>query len=193
MKHLSLWALILCLFGTSKGLAETNDDPNGWYGFFSKTELSKKYSWWTETQLRYNFDAQTMGQTLVRTGLLRSIGRSELGLLYAYIETGEVQEHRLAFQHAMNYGGVFDRFSHRIRYEFRSLEVGGSISDRFRYLLRYAGPKVFTNSSLVVWDEIFLNVDSNQNDQIDHLDRNRFFLGFRIPVKNLSLEVGYLN
>ncbi len=178
-------------------LGQTNDDTNIWYGFFNKTKLSNKISCWTETQLRYNLDTDRMGQTLVRTGLLAPVEgseyNSEFGLLYAFIHTELQKEHRIAFQHSMSYGGFLKGFSHRIRYEFRSLEDLGGISDRFRYLVRYNGPKVFGGTKLVLWDEIFLNVDESASDDYDHLDRNRFFLGLRVPLENTNLEIGYLN
>ncbi len=196
MKNLFLLIVYIFFLWPSLLFATTNNQTMGWYGFFNKTELTDNYSWWTETQLRYNFDDKAMGQTLVRTGLLRELeGRhkSQVGLLFAYIHTGLLKEHRFAFQHAMAYGGFMKSFSHRIRYELRSLEDQGSISNRFRYLLRYSGPQVFEGTKLIFWDEVFLNIDDNDNDYIDHLDRNRFFVGFRKNIAKLSLEFGYLN
>lgn len=197
MKYLLPWALLLIAFGPQKGAAQTNNDFNVWYGFFNKTTLSETMSWWTETQLRYNVDEEEMGQTLVRTGLLLSIDdsdyKNQLGFLYAYIQSGLSKEHRMTLQHTMTYGGSFTSFSHRMRYEFRTLEQGGAPSNRFRYLIRYAGPNLCVNSSLVLWDEIFLNTEKGLNDDVDHLDRNRFFLGFRVPMERLAMEIGYLN
>ena len=185
------------LISPMTSLATTNNDTNGWYGFFNKSNIQGNFSWWTETQLRYNMDAEEMGQTLVRTGLLMAIDgsqyKSEFGLLYGYINTGLVKEHRFALQHSMAYLGFLEGFSHRIRYEFRTLEQGGAPSNRFRYLLRYQGPEICSNSKLVIWDEVFLNTEEGNTDETAHLDRNRFFAGLRIPFENMNMEVGYLN
>lgn len=192
------WGLVtglMALSATTK--AALNEDPFLWYGFFGKSEVGQGYSWWTETQLRHNMESAQMGQTLVRTGLLKaipdSLHKSEVGLLYAFIQTGLTKEHRLALQHSMSYLGAFTGLSHRLRYEFRSLEGLPRLSDRIRVLLRYSGQSRSLLGQFVLWDEIFLNVSSQPTDAIDRLDRNRFFIGFRRPVGTFQLEYGYLN
>ena len=198
----------ICLMLPANIYAETEEDDNVWYGFFGKTKLSESVSWWTETQLRFNLDESEMDQALIRTGALFPMADSEtkqeFGLLYAYIQgglsdslqdrpVGADKEHRIAFQHSMYFLGLFENFSHRIRYEYRKLEAGSELSDRFRYLGRYNGPALSENLSLVVWDEIFLNTETNDNDEIDNLDRNRFFVGLRNGHAEYDFEFGYLN
>lgn len=171
--------------------AETSRDA--WLGYFKKTKLTENYSMWTETQLRYNLESSEMDQTLIRGGLLRKIGQTnqEIGLLYAYIRTGDFsKEHRLALQHTMNYS---KSFSHRIRFEYRTLEDNPPLSERFRYLVRYQASKNWSLGTPVVWNEVFVNVDKSNNDDIDHIDRNRLFIGLRKKFENLDFEFGYLN
>lgn len=171
--------------------AETSQDT--WLGYFKKTNLNQNYSIWTETQLRYNLENSEMDQTLIRGGLLKKIGETsqEIGLLYAYIRTGDFsKEHRLALQHTMKYS--LD-FSHRIRFEYRGVEDSEPLSERLRYLLRYEHQNNFFLGSLVVWNEIFLNIDKFDNDRINHIDRNRAFVGFKNKFNNFDFEFGYLN
>lgn len=65
-------------------------DQNGmWVGTFAKKAIALQYSLWAEAQMRYSFDQGGMGQTLYRTGALKSLNPShELGLLYGFVQAG---------------------------------------------------------------------------------------------------------
>lgn len=172
----------------------TNTTNDYWYGFFNKQKINEDYSWWTEGQLRYDLDSQRMQQTLYRTGLLRQLKNSEVGLLYAFIESGENKEHRLAFQHAKGHG-TFSGFnlSHRMRLEFRSREDADNLAERFRYLLRGQGNLTKSLDS-VIWNELFLNLRDGTDTGPTLVERNRFFLGIRKNISDsFDMEIGYLN
>lgn len=185
------------IFLTLPFLAFGADNSNDfWFGTFSTKPITKKYSLWTEAQLRFDLDQNQMQQTLYRTGLLYSLNNTQsIGLLYAFIQTGNLSEHRLAVQHTMFFGNYLGgKLSHRLRLEARRFEDLGFGAERLRYLIRYEGN---TTSHLkpLVWDELFLNSRKEELTGNKYIDRNRLFLGFRKNFKESStaIEFGYLN
>jgi len=189
--------LIFLVFLFSFNLFATQTSKDIWYGYFNKIKLSDKSSWWTEAQLRYDLDTQRKQQTLLRTGYLYSFNKNhELGLLYAFIETGVNREHRLAIQHVQKYGSLGQfKVSHRARLEHRSIEDGENLTERLRYLIRFQKEKITPHSwTPVVWNETFVNLSREVSTGNRHIDRNRLFLGYRYDYsKDLNVEVGYLN
>lgn len=174
----------------------TENSNDFWFGTFSTKPITKKYSLWTEAQLRFDLDQNQMQQTLYRTGLLYSLNNTQnIGLLYAFIQTGSLNEHRLAFQHTMFFGNYLGgRLSHRLRLEARRFEDLGFGAERLRYLLRYEA-NTEDNLKPLIWDELFINSRKEELTGNKYIDRNRLFLGFRKNFKenNTALEFGYLN
>lgn len=193
MKFSILCSLALFLFSIR---AYAADDQNGaWFGTFTNKELSKTSSFWAETQLRFGLEENETQQILFRAGFLKRLSdRQGLGLLYGYIETGEVSEHRLALQHTYKYGSVIGlNASHRIRLESRRFENSGFGSERFRYLIRFQ-KQTESNLKFVLWDEAFVHLRDNSITGNESFDRNRLFIGFRLKAKaETNLEFGYLN
>ncbi len=98
------------------GLAfATESSKDIWYGFFNESTINETFSWWTETQLRHDLDISQLQQTLVRTGpLMKLTSNAKAGFLYAYINSDQLKEHRLALQHTMTYGEYWQSvFSHQ--------------------------------------------------------------------------------
>ncbi len=166
-----------------------------WLGTFMKSGLNEKLALWAEAQMRFDLDDGEMQQTLFRTGLLiQAAPHHSLGLLYGYIETGDKSEHRIALQHGMKYGSVGSAsFSHRLRLEGRTFENIGFGAARLRYLLRIQGNP---DKSIipVVWNEAFINAKKNSRTGDVHFERNRIFVGARLPLDSgQAAEIGYLN
>lgn len=184
----------ITLILAAPSFASTDVSRDFWLGTFNKVKLTSKSFLWSETQLRYNVEDSEMGQTLIRGGLLRKIGKKnqEVGLLYAFIQSGVNKEHRLALQHTMRYSESVN-LSHRVRLEYRALENQKPLDERFRYLFRYQSLKKRGLGLPVIWDEVFVNLDKKPNDKIDYLDRNRLFIGFRSKFEEFNFEYGYLN
>ena len=109
------------------------------WNIHEKKNLSERFSFWSETQLRYSYSDGATAQVLVRMGVLDQINPThELGYLYGFIQSGNSKEHRLALQHSMAYLNSSDsKLSHRIRLEARFIEDVSSDASRFRYLLRF--------------------------------------------------------
>lgn len=188
-----LFLLLSLILSISHAATENTRDAT-WIGFFSKKEVSSGHYLWTEAQFRYLLDSSGMQQTLYRVGGLKKLNdQHEVGLIYGYIQTGLMKEHRPTLQHTQQYGEIGDaKFSARSRFEFRMLEDSPDDALRFRYMLRLQKP-INGGKSLVVWDEPFINLTKDDWTGNRTIERNRFFVGARLPVGELNAEVGYLN
>lgn len=180
-------------------MALAAEDQKGmWLGTFANKKLTENYSFWIETQLRYNLDEGNAAQVLYRTGVLQKLNeRQGLGYLYAFIQSGLNKEHRFTLQHTQSYGNLSNyKFSHRVRVETRHLEEtteSFEAAGRLRYLLR-AEQRDDKNYALVVWDEVFINLNETSWNGHDTQDRNRFFIGVKQEFfASNRLELGYLN
>ena len=161
---------------------------SSWLGTFANKKIGGDFSFWMETQVRYNFDLGGTGQILYRTGILQKLTEKQgLGYLYAYIQSSSLKEHRFALQHTLT---MNSSFSHRVRLEGRFMEDDLENAGRFRYLLRYDRP-LSDKKRLAVWDEAFINLNETSWNGDRSFDRNRFFLGLRFKFQELDLEVGY--
>ncbi|NQZ18061.1 MAG: DUF2490 domain-containing protein, partial [Bdellovibrionales bacterium] len=161
---------------------------------FSKKEITEGYYGWIEGQLRYGFDQGGVNQFLYRTGLLVDVAENhQLGFLYAFIQAGIQKEHRFALQHVQKYGQALGlSMSHRVRLEYRTLEISDVEAGRFRYLSRAEG-ETKPSPTLVVWDEVFINTTRDSWTGNMGFDRNRLFIGVKTKIYNIRGEFGYLN
>lgn len=161
-----------------------------WFGTFANNELSQRFSFWIETQLRYGLDEGQTSQFLYRTGLLQKKSDDlAYGYLYGFITANGVNEHRYTFQHALKYNALV---SHRARLEYRTFEKIEDSTWRFRYLLRYAQNNK-SKMGIVVWDELFLNLQKDDLSGNTFVERNRLFIGLSKKHHNAKMEFGYLN
>ena len=186
---------IFILFSTTIFAATSDNTRNGtWLGFFHKKQLPQDYALWTEAQFRYLLDSSGMQQTLYRIGALKKINDShEVGLIYGFVQTGIMKEHRPTLQHVQQYGELSGmKLSGRTRLEFRMLEDSPDDAMRFRYQLRMQR-KLTQNLDLVVWDEPFINLTKDDWTGNRTVERNRFFIGTKIPFWDMNAEIGYMN
>jgi hypothetical protein len=181
------------IFSIFSGWANDNRDA-AWLGLFHKKVLPQNYFLWTEAQLRYLLDSTGMQQTLYRFGALKKINEQhEVGLLYAYVDTEIKKEHRPTLQHGQRIGTIGSMlFSGRTRLEARFREDETDDSARFRYLLR-GQQNIWEQVDLVVWNEAFINLTDDEWTGNRTYERNRFFIGARIPYFDINWEIGYMN
>ncbi len=187
--------VLLCCLMVVFNCFATENSRDGWFGFFNESTINKRFSWWTETQLRHDLDDNQMQQVLIRTGLLFKLSNnSQAGILYAYINTDAAKEHRFALQHIMKYGVFCNAlFSHRMRLEYRTREQAKNLPERFRFLLR-AQQETKNKIKGVIWDEVFLNLRKDAELRNDIFGINRLFVGGRYALSStFSIEAGYLN
>jgi hypothetical protein len=190
MKSLVTFFLIMLSLTT---LADATRDGN-WVGLFQKRTLTDESSLWTEVQFRYNLDAGSMGQTLVRFGGLKKLNNHhEVGLLMGYIQTELLKEYRPTLQHGYQFEKIGNLLlSTRTRLELRKLEDNPEESLRLRPMLRGQFP-LTEKVAGVVWNELFINLTQKEWTGRRTLERNRAFAGVRVPHQSLNFEVGYLN
>ena len=129
------------------------------------------------------FSAQ---QILMRTGLLKTINdKNEAGLIYGYILTDNIREHRPTLQ----YSHTFFRNQSSVlflrnRFEYRKQEGNETVSGRYRGSLRYQ------TAGYIVWEEPFLNITHEDWTGNRIVERNRFFVGKSFKIQEMNLEAG---
>lgn len=168
-----------------------------WLIYFGNKQFNEKWNLHHEVQYR-NYNAiGDLEQLLIRTGLGYNLStNSNLLLGYGYINsenfTGNladqatVEEHRVYQQFITKQKVGSVALQHRYRFEQRFIEHDFRV--RFRYFLGINIP--FKNPSYYIslYNEIFLNGDSNV------FDRNRIYSGLGYKLNNsIRFEVGYMN
>lgn len=186
MKKLSFFCAVLFA-----ALANASDPSYGrsWLGVFAKKPVHGSVSALSEIQFRYLNDDYRMQQLLVRAGVARELAKNHEGaLVYGFIQTGALREHRPTLQLASRWS---ESVSSRLRVEWRKWEEDETTSVRLRTLLR----KDFELGGvpLVVWEEPFLNLTREERTGNRLLERNRAFLGTRTKLDHAVVEWGYLN
>ena len=197
IKYITIIILFFIISFNAISKENSNEETyDFWYGFFTENEIKNDYSLWTETQLRFNAEKSQMQQTLFRTGLLKKTSKvNQVGLLYAFVETGEMKEHRFSLQYKNKINSFFKILTaeERFRLESRDRENMSNLSERFRYQLRIEDT-LAKRWNWVVYNELFINLNSTTESGNRLLERNRFFLGAKLKIpKDFKLDVGYLN
>ena len=192
-KILSLIALLLLC---SSAISQEKG-PGNWLIYIGSKQLNPKWNFHHEVQYRNYNTLGDLEQLLIRTGLGYNLGsRSNLLLGYGYINsenfTGNgndqttVEEHRIfqQFITKQNIGSV--SLQHRYRFEQRFVE--SNFRTRFRYFLGINVPFRSSKYYVSMYNEIFLNGESNV------FDRNRIYggLGYKIR-KGIKIELGYMS
>jgi hypothetical protein len=194
-----IFIIVFAILSVDQVFPAEREEQRIWLGLVAKKKITEHYNLWAETQLRYDETHQTMNQTLNRFGLLRSLNEHhEVGLLFAFIQTGLMKEYRPALHYLYQNNGIINSFSIRNRLEGREIEdsktISGSGADslRFRSQIRWAHT-LSPVYDIVLWDEPFLNLTHEKWTGNRLIERNRLFLGTRIKSEHIHFEVGYMN
>ncbi len=187
--------MIALIFAMITSMTSFSSEQNrGWLGVFSrKANESNTHFSHQEVQLRYDFENGSNQQLLVRFGLLKPISETqEIGFLMGYIETGALVEYRPTLQHVFKAQTSRGGWSLRSRLEWRHWEDRNTNSIRSRFQLSYLH-KLDNLNSFVIWDEPFLNFTHDSISGQRFFERNRAFVGLRLPILGHQMEIGYLN
>ena len=191
--------LFFSCFYLGQTFARESSEQRVWLGLFAKKKMTEHFDLWVETQLRHDENHQTMNQTLNRFGLLRGLNDNhEVGVLFAFVQTGLMKEYRPALQYLYKNNSPINSFSIRNRLEGRDIEDSKTIAEseadslRFRSQIRWAHT-LSPQYDLVLWDEPFINLTHENWTGNRFFERNRSFLGTRIKFENIHFEVGYMN
>lgn len=162
----------------------------------------KNVRWWLEGQGRFGNDASRFSQGMIRPGIGYALNdHASVWLGYAWIPTEEpfttnpFDEHRIWQQFLWTSPTSFGTFTSRSRLEERFASSGSDVGLRYRQLFKLSYPLNFVpNFSLVVSDEVFVNLKDANWGPISGFDQNRAFggIGYNF-TKNIKTEVGYMN
>jgi hypothetical protein len=163
-----------------------------------------KGSWrlWMDGQLRFGDDSSRFSQGLVRPGVGYALNKAwTVWIGYAYIRTDQPyaqapsNENRIWEQVSWQRLAGSTDLSSRTRLEQRFHSAGSGTGVRLRELGKLMQPlgakKIWL---IVVYDEIFVNLNSTNFGARSGADRNRAFAGPGINLsKSIRAEMGYMN
>lgn len=199
---------LLLLASASIAHAGAEEDAQLWLAFTtigrgpaSATGEPSRLRYWLEAQARFDDDASHLQQDFLRPGLGYDLTpRVTIWAGYGWFDT-ELQdgrdfgEHRIWQQVTWSGAAPLAGFAPgtRTRLEQRLVEDAGDTGLRLRQLFRgqrpLAGPW-----SLVLQDEVFVNLNDTDAGTAAGFDQNRAFAGVAWQFAPLArLELGYLN
>ncbi len=194
------WLLVstICSWGTS-AWAETIHDGQIWFPIYNTIKFPNKILGWMEVNPRFGDDFSEIDQLLLRPALGYQITQKfSIWQGYAWITNYRpdfTDEHRLYQQ--ISYRDSFSHFRvfSRTRLEERFIRDAVGTALRAREMARLDFPFGEKNEwAWVVYDELFVNLNSIRNGPDSGIDQNRVFVGINRKVNEyLSVDVGYQN
>lgn len=159
-----------------------------------------KWRLWLEGQGRFREDATIADQALARGGVGYQLNdRASVWLGYAHVWTSPAgrpvnHENRIWQQVLLTDRAWFGDWSSRTRLEQRFIDGVSPVEWRLRQFVRFSAPIADTPLSLVVWDEVFLRLNSTTPSARFGFDQNRAFAGFAYKFgEPARVEIGYMN
>jgi hypothetical protein len=176
-----------------------NVTARGNFGFINP-DLTR-WRWWMEVQPRSRESGKEMDQLLLRPGIGYALSdHSTVWIGYAHVTSypvggDELQENRLWQQYMWSGPTPLGSFTSRTRFEQRWQDNGDDTGGRFRQSFKFNWPFSFhPAASLVVWDEVFVHLNSTDWGARQGFDQNRGFAGFGYRWHpQILTEIGYLN
>lgn len=201
-------------FNTASPRAHAFDnDEQYWGAVYFQAPVVEKLKVWIEPQYRYVPNELSHHRLLARAALYYPLGAGFTAWAgYAWtpvwnkeqsapapnafsLPARRVDEHR-PWQQLMhtydNSHGV--AFVNRFRFEERFIEGVESVSFRARYMARVQyRPKEWHGLGVVVWDELFLNLNAPEKGPKSGVDQNRFAVALQYALnKTFILEPTYM-
>lgn len=207
-----LIAVTVSLIANCSVYAEnTAEDFYTWAGFEMTGRFSenspylKNFRYKLFMQGRFGDNSSRFTQGLIRTGAGYAFNEKVTAWLgYDWVPTSRP----LAIQHFNDQAlwqqlSLKDNYSFvtvlsRTRFEQHFFDIPGSsdAAQLFRQMFKFSMPMSFVTPrvSFVVWNEIFINLNSTDAGTRSGFNQNRAFAGVNYPVnRNQSLEIGYMN
>lgn len=154
---------------------------------------------WFDGHARFRDDASELGVSIIRPGIgYRAAPGLDLWAGYARVTTQldgpDIKENRAWQQASFSAGRLFGgSLSGRSRLEQRFRSTGDDVGHRFRQFFRWSRP-LNSDFSLVLWDELFLALNTTDWGQRDGFDQNRLFVGGAWHIaESIRLDAGYLH
>jgi hypothetical protein len=174
-------------------------DAQAWAQIIAQGKIVGPLRWYAEAQLRLNeFDQGTQAQQLLlRPALGVALPKGfTLHAGYAWTPTfnpkfNDEQRPWQQVMHTASLGTI--TFANRLRFEERVIEGVSGVALRFRYMARAVWMPKHSIVGAVVWDELFLDLNSPAASIRGGFAQNRFAVGVQVrPIKQLWIEPTFL-
>lgn len=183
--------------------AETEEDGRYWFSIYTQGKLPVDNLYWSmDTHPRWREEGQHFDQLILRPSVFYKLdANTSVWLGYDTIVShpdgkSAFRENRLweQLQHQFEEVGKLTITS-RTRFEQRRREDFQDVGHRLRQMFRATTPlNLHPKLSLVVVDELFINLNQTEWGVHRGLDQNRLFLGINWKFNAVSnVDVGYLN
>ncbi len=189
--------VMLCFVGFSLCSHALRHDLQAWTGFYFLGPTESASNLYLEVQPRFGSNLARLSHILVRTAFVYNLD-TQSGLWVGHgwtpsFENGFKDEQRLwqQYQYKDNWRG--HPWLVRFRLEERFIEAL-PLAGRIRVMGRFSHAVSGTDFELLLWDELFWNLNSVARGPSWGFDRNRVFVGVDWKYHpKMSLEVGYMN
>ncbi len=199
-----MWAtlLVFVLIGGISGemaRAATEHDGQLWFPLYNRLHLPSNFRGWVEVNPRFGDNVSEIDQLLLRPAIGYQVSPSfSVWQGYAWVTNYEPRfrdEHRLYQQLSYRRSLSRVRIFSRTRFEERFIRNAIGTALRAREMVRSDipfGPN--KHWALVIYDEVFVNVNTIRNGPNSGFDQNRFFIGVNRRLNDsLSVDFGYQN
>lgn len=198
---------LLGIFATTGPAAAVDEDFRIWENVTATAKLGsidpslEKWRLLLESQGRFRNDGTSADQALGRAGVGYALSdKASLWLGYAHIATfpqdAKTQhENRIWQQVLLTDKVAFGDLTSRTRLEQRFIQNVNPVEWRLRQFVRFSHP-LWENAplSLVLWDEVFVRLNSTTPSTRFGFDQNRGFAGLGYSFSEKArLEIGYMN
>ena len=188
-----------------------SNDFRLWAPVFLTVPLSTSFVGYAEVNPRLGEDVSNFNQLILRTAIgykLNDHWSVWQGYAYNQVYQPEFNDEHRVYQQ-LSYKDTFPfleavpfiKIMSRSRLEERWIDHTGGTAFRARTMLRVdiPLPKIIPNTSFVVFDEIFVNLNGISNGTSGQrfgpeagFDQNRFFVGFNYEfMKQFNMDLGY--
>lgn len=189
----------------------TAEDFYTWAGFEMTGSMSannsylKNFRYKLFMQGRFGDSSSRFTQGLIRSGVGYTFSDKVTAWIgYDWVPTGRplalrsFNDHAVWQQLSLQENYPFGTASSRTRLEQHFFDIPGSgdVAHLFRQMFKLSTPMRFVspNTSLVIWNEIFANLNSTDAGTQSGFNQNRAFAGIGYGInKHLLLEIGYMN
>jgi len=191
------WSLASGIVSAVQAGATVNQDFRLWSPVYVTVPLSSSFIGYLEANPRFGDDVSEIDQLLIRPAVGYKL-TEHLSLWQGYAWIGNYQprfteEHRVFQQLLYSRKFSFVKLFSRSRLEERIIDHADGTAVRARTMLRVDVPlPQAPDWAIVVYDEIFVNLNSVGNGPGGGFDQNRFFLGMNHQVTaHFNIDLGY--
>ena len=200
-------ASVAGILATASPAAAVDEDFRIWENVTTIAKLGsidpslEQWRLWLESQGRFRNDGAIADQALGRAGVGYALSdNASVWLGYAHIATfpqdaRTQHENRIWQQVLLTDKATFGNLTSRTRLEQRFIQNVNRVEWRLRQFVRFSHP-LWENSplSIVLWDEVFIRLNSTTPSTRFGFDQNRGFAGLGYAFnEKVRVEIGYMN